>query len=156
MLHGEFITFTKEGKEIITCNTVVEQGQKRIFEAVFQNLTVGKPMGTLEIGLIDEIPSYSGLIAALTTEPTSAGGYARQTLTPVVANWTVDSINGEGRVTSATVTFSAVGADFSRTFSRYFLAEQGGEIISYSSPISAAKLLLDGQSQNVAYRMYNR
>ncbi len=155
MFRGEYFYLNPiTGEEVIVCNTIVEQGQQRILEAVFQNQTAAKPMGTLEIGLIDEVPAYGGLIAALTTEPTAQGGYARQTLTPVVANWTVDSINGEGRVTSATVAFSAVGNDFSRTFSRFFLAENGGEIISYSSPISAAKLILNGQTQNIAYRMY--
>ncbi len=156
MFRGEFIQIEDDGSEVIICNTVVEQGQIRLFEAVFQNQTAAKPMGTLEIGLIDEIPAYNGLIAALTTEPTAQGGYARKPLTPVIANWTVDSINGEGRVTSATVNFAAVGADYSRAFSRFFLAEVGGEIISYSSPISAAKLILNGQSQNIAYRMYNK
>lgn len=157
MFRGEYITYNKGGLiNSITPNTVVQSGQKRMLQAVFQNQTSGKPMGTLQIALIDEIPSYVGLIAAITTEPTSQGGYARQSLTPVDANWTVDSINGEGRVTSATVTFTASGADFSRTFSRYMLLESGSEIISYSSPISAPLLILNGQSTQIAYRLYKK
>ena len=121
-MHGEFLELNKGGliKNIIP-NTVVEQGQIRLLESVFQNATAGKPMGTLEIALIDEVPAYGALIAAITTEPTVAGGYARQALTAVLANWTVDSVNGEGRVTSAVVSFAAVGANYSRTYSRYML-----------------------------------
>lgn len=157
MFRGEFLLYNKGNlvRDIIP-NTVVEAGQKRMLEAVFQNATAGKPMGTLQISLIDEVPAYGALIAAITTEPTSQGGYARQSLTAVIANWTVDSINGEGRVTSSTVTFTASGADFSRTFSRFMLSETSAEIISYSSPISAPRLILNGQSQAVAYRMYKK
>lgn len=157
MFHGEYLIYNKGGLiKYIIPNTVTEQGQIRMYEAVFQNATAGKPMGSLEISLIDEVPSYSGLIAAITTEPTSQGGYARQVLTATTANWSVDSINGEGRVTSATVTFTASGADFSRAFSRFMLSEQGKEIISYSSPIASPRLILDSQSQIVAYRMYKK
>jgi len=154
---GEYLIFNKGGlvRDIIP-NTVVEQGQIRLFEAVFQNITAAKPMGTLEIALIDEVPTYNGLIAAITTEPTAAGGYARQTLTPTLANWPVDSINGEGRVTSALVTFGPATADFSRVYSRFMLSELAGEIISYSSPLSIPKLVLNTESVAVAYRMYNR
>lgn len=154
---GEFVELNKGGlvKNIIP-NTVVQQGQQRILEAAFQNLTTLKPLGTLEIALIDEVPAYGDLIAAITTEPTSAGGYARQTLTPVIANWVVDSVNGEARVTSAVVSFTATGADYSRTYSRYMLSEASAEIISYSSPISAPRLILDGETVNTQYRMYNQ
>jgi len=152
---GEYLVYNKGGlvKEIIS-NTVVEQGQIRMYEAIFQNQSAGKAMGSLAIALIDEIPAYGGLITAITTEPSVTNGYARQVLTPVNANWTIDSINNEGRVTSATVTFTAAGGDFSRTYSRYMLSEVGGEIISYSSPISAPRLVLNTESVIVAYRMY--
>jgi len=155
-LCGEYLEYNKGGliKNIIP-NTVVQQGQIRFYEAVFQNASAGRPMGTLEIALIDEVPGYSGLIAAITTEPTVTNGYARQSLTAVIANWTVDTINGEGRVTSAIVTFTAAGGNFSRTYSRYMLSEVGAEIISYSSPITAPRLVLDTESVNVAYRMFN-
>jgi hypothetical protein len=156
-MRGEYLIYNKGGlvKEIIP-NTVVEQGQIRIYEAVFQNATALKPMGTMEIALIDEVPSYAGLVAAITTEPTLTNGYARQSLTATTANWTVDTINGVGRVTSAVKTFTAAGGDFSRAYSRYMLSEVGGEIISYSSPISAPRIVLNTESVNVAYRMYNK
>lgn len=154
---GEYLIFNKGGLlKYIIPNTVVQQGQIRLYEAIFQNQTALKPMGSLEIALIDEVPSYVGLIAAITTEPTLTNGYARQVLAPTTANWTVDTINSEGRVTSATVTFTAAGGDFSRTYSRFMLSEVSGEIISYSSPISAPRLVLDTESVNVAYRMYNK
>jgi len=154
-MRGEYLVYNKGGlvKDIIP-NTVVQQGQLRIYQSVFNNASVGMPMGTMEIALIDEVPSYLGLIAAITTEPTVQGGYARQPLLADTANWTVDTINSEGRVTSATVTFTATGADFSRPYSRFMLVEQGAELVSYSSPIDSPTTVLTGQSVLVAYRMY--
>ena len=148
---GEFVCFDhQKNKELVVPNTVIQLGQTRLMQAAMQ----GNSIAIFNLGVIDEVPSYTDNVADLTTEPTSAGGYARQAINGDAVDWTITSVNGEARVESKTVTFTASGADFSRAFSRFFLMENGGNLIACSSPLPNAVLLLDGQSYSIRYRLY--
>lgn len=152
-MRGEYvIQLPNCEKEIVLPNTLVQNGQNRLMQAALQSSAISG----FAVGVMDEVPAYTALIANITTEPTSAGGYARQAIAASAAGWTISSVNGEARCESATVTFTASGADFSRAFSRFFLIDTsvGGDLISYSSPLNASILLLDGQSFSLRYRLY--
>lgn len=156
MFKGEFVFINPiSGDEGVLCNTVLENGQQRFMEAIFQQAT--KSIVTFQLGLFDEIPAYTADVADITTEPTAAGGYARQNLVSDITDWPIVGLqNGMGYAESKTLTFTASGADYSRAFSRAFLMESGGEILAYSSPLQSPKLLLDTDSFQIKYRIFNQ
>jgi hypothetical protein len=151
---GRYILYFKGQKPIILENSIVGLGQQRLLQAAIQGVTL--PITAFQVGLMDETPAYGANLASITTEPTAAGGYARQTLNANTTDWTVNSSGDEYYAESALLTFTATGADFSRTFSRMFLMESAGELISYSSPLAAPLLLLDTQSFQARYQIYLR
>lgn len=154
MIRGEYVIYPGEAREIIVKNTVLEKGQQRLMRSAFRAATGGEPIASFDLGLFEEVPAYDSAVADITTEPTATGGYARKTIAATTANWTITSVNNEAMVESATQTFTATGADFSRTFSRMFLMETSGEIISYSAALQVPRLLLDTESFPVKYRFF--
>ncbi len=111
------------------------------------------------VGLCDQIPDAEDTLADITTEPSSAGGYARQPLSRDVTGWpTIEVVNGEVRWVSAAFVFAASGADFSTEFTRLFLCNvvsgSSGKLFGYSGAYSSEILLLDGQSKTMKFELY--
>lgn len=143
-------------------NLVVAEGKEQFLRAVTRNegmgLTGGPPP-LFYIGLCDQVPAVTDTLTSITTEPTSAGGYARIGIERSSVGWpTIDEVNGVKRAASQIVTFAASGADFSSSFSRAFLCSVAsgtlGFLFSYSGPLSVPIALLDGESIDVQYELY--
>ena len=93
--------------------------------------------GNFFLGLCEETPGETDTLATITTEPTSAGGYARQSFARNSTGVpTVEKVNDAFRAVSLQVTFTASGADFSRSIQRAFLCNIGsgtsGLLFTYS------------------------
>ena len=126
---------------------------------IFQDVTTIAGGSNWYIGLCNETPDESAGLADISTEPTSAGGYARQALVRNATDWpTVTTVNGHVVIRSATVTFSASGADFSGDITRAFLtsASSGtsGKLYSFSGALTTALTVVDGQSFAMQYEAY--
>jgi len=115
--------------------------------------------GNFFVGVCDQVPAFSDTLASITTEPTSAGGYARLALTRDATGWpTIDLVNGEIRWLSKVLNFAASGADFSTAFTRLFLCNvasgTSGKLFAYTGAYSSEILLLDGQDKDVRFEIY--
>lgn len=139
---------------------ITTEGEVAFIKMLLQgDNTIVPAAGNFYLGLCDQIPSKADSLASITTEPTSAGGYARIAVTRDAAGFpTIDQVGGESRGLSIVKTFSAVGADFSRAFTRVFLTDAAsgsvGTLFGYSGAYSSSILLLNGQSQNVQFAFY--
>jgi len=115
--------------------------------------------GNFYVGLCDQVPAVTDTLASITTEPTSAGGYARLPISRDATGWpTIDVVNGEVRWVSLALVFAASGADFSTGFTRLFLTNvvsgTAGKLFGYSGAFSSEILILNGQSKTVKFEMY--
>lgn len=124
-----------------------------------QELLSGESQATLYIGLFDqELDQLDASTTAITTEPTSAGGYARIALTRSYADWpTQETVDGQVKTQTKLLTFSAAGADFSRAYSRMFLCDApsgNGNLYGFSGAIAAARLLLDGEAEEMYFALF--
>ncbi len=155
-IRGEFTLITSIGKTIILPNTITAVGAEALLKHDFQNVT----LNNFYLGLCDQSPAHSDALVDITTEPGSAGGYARKLLTRNGTDWptVVTDANQETRVESKDVTWNAAAADFDTAFSRIFLCDiisgTAGILFAYSAPLSAAITLLDGNSFPVKYKFY--
>jgi len=161
-MRGEYVIRFKNGddedEEIIVPNTLIGEGQAALAHALFNGNDLSSFSFT--IGLFSEVPAYAAVHAdPYTTEPVG-NGYARQA--HAATGWTITAVDESVYAESATVTFTATGADYDKTFNRFFLtaiteepaATFTSKLISYSSALAAAVQLLDTQTYNVAYRVY--
>lgn len=139
---------------------IVTEGEEAFLKMLFQgDNTIVASGGNFYLGACNQTPAKSDTLASITTEPTSAGGYARL---PLVRNSTdfptIGQVDGESRILSILATFSAVGADFSGPFSRLFLTNvvsgSSGILLAYSGAYSSAIQLLNGQSQDLQFEFY--
>lgn len=115
--------------------------------------------GDFFVGVCDQIPAYGDTLTEITTEPTSAGGYARLALTRDATGWpTIDQVNGETRWLSKVLAFAASGADYSTAFTRLFLCNvasgSSGRLFAFSGAYASDILVLDGQTKNVRFELY--
>ena len=148
--------------EIRIPNIVVLEGKEQFLRAVTRNEDMGLtggPPPLFYIGLCDQVPNAADTLTSITTEPTSAGGYARIGIERSSVGWpTIDEVNGVKRAMSKIVTFAASGADYSGAFSRAFLCSVSsgttGFLFSYSGALSVPITLLDGESVDVQYELY--
>ena len=102
---------------------LTQEGGQAFGEILVQGDNVIVPAaGDFFVGVCDQIPVSDDTLASITSEPSSAGGYARQPLSRDATGWpTIDVVNGEVRWLSAAMIFAASGADFSTGFTRLFL-----------------------------------
>lgn len=145
--------------DIIIPNLVPDTGEEDFLQAIFQNVFPIAGGGNFYVGLCNQIPADTDTLASVTTEPTSAGGYARQAITRDATGWpTITTINGHKAIRSTTETFSASGADFDAAITRAFLSDQSsgtsGALFSYSGALTASLTVLDGQSFQMQYECF--
>jgi len=117
--------------------------------------------GNFYVGLCNQTPAFSDTLVSITTEPTSAGGYARQPLSRDATGWpnTNINVNGENLWRSAILTFAASGADFSDPFTRLFLCNvvsgTAGILFAYSGASPSEILILDGTSRDLIFEIFS-
>lgn len=161
-MRGQFVLFPGTPKQIIIPNRVVDTGEQSFLQMIFQGSIADVALGgNFYIGLCEEVPDDTDTLATITTEPTSAGGYAREAVTRDAIGWpTVQLINTDYMIESKTVTFTATGADFSRAINRLFLCNilsgTGGKLFAYSGPLANSITLLDGASLPLKYQFFLR
>lgn len=161
-MRGQFVLFPNTDRQIIIPNRVVNEGEDSFLRMIFQGNVVDVALGgNFYVGLCEEVPDEEDLLSTITTEPTSAGGYAREALTRDATGWpTVQLVNTDYMVESKTVTFTASGADFSRSINRLFLCNvlsgTGGKLFAYSGPLANSLTLLDGESLPLKYQFFLR
>lgn len=159
-MQGRYRLTFKSGKEIVLPNNLVDEGEEAFMKMIFQDdQTDVSGGGNYFVGLMGSTFAETTTLATLAGEPTSAGGYARQSLARNSTGFpTIDQVNGKYRALSAAATFAASGADFSTTFSRLFLCNvvsgSSGLLFSVSSALTTALLVANGESFVAQYEMY--
>ena len=161
MMKGQY-EFRKHGDEdkewTVVENLLTNLGIEALLEKLFLDDGTTILVANLFIGMLDEVVTKATLMAGITTEPTAAGGYARQTISRTTATWTIGQIGATGYryALSNAVTFAAVGANYSRAITRLFLASAitGGTLISVGSPLSSPLQILNGESFQMRYRLF--
>lgn len=164
-MRGQFVLHDKSGllipdRKLILPNTIPNGGEiaylKMIARADVADVSAG---GNFYIGMADQVPAETDVLADITTEPTSTGGYAREAVTRDATGWpTQTDISGFNYIQTKEVTFAASGADFSRAFSRLFLCNAAsgttGVLFGYSAALSTPLTITDGLSINVVYQLF--
>lgn len=162
MLHGQFRFFPETLKEIIIPNLITDEGEESFLKMIMQADVIDVSAGgNFFLGLCQETPGETDTLASMTTEPTSAGGYARQSFARNTTGVpTVEQVNDAYRAISLTLTFTASGADFSRAIQRAFLCNvasgASGILFSYSGLLPNPLTILDGESFPVKYELFLR
>lgn len=160
---GEYLFWdlnkTKHQSPLVLPNLIPNDGETEFLKMIFQNVSAVAGGTNFYVGLCDQVPTEALLLSGITTEPTGAGGYARRPLIRNSTDWpTIATVNGHLCITSVPVTFTATGADYSRTFSRFFLTSAAsggtGKLYSVSGPLVSPLLILAGASYAAAYRLY--
>lgn len=147
---------------LVIPNLVTDQGEESFLKMIWRaDVAEVASGGNWYLGLCEEVPGEADTLVSITTEPTSAGGYARQPFTRDATGVpTIEQISDAYRALSAQVTFTATGADFSRTFQRLFvtnvLSGTAGRLFAYSGPLPDPVQILDGQSFVARYESYLR
>lgn len=148
-----------EQPDIIVPNRVTNEGEEEYLKMIFQNVSAIAGGANFYIGLCNQIPVETDLLTDISTEPSSAGGYARKAVVRSAAGWpTITTINGHKVIRTATITFTASGADFDVPVTRAFLTDQAsgtaGKLYAYSGALTAALTVPDGQSFSMQYETF--
>lgn len=161
-MRGQFIFNPGTPQEIIVPNIITDEGElsflKMIGRADVADVASG---GDFFMGLCEEVPADDDTLASITTEPSAAGGYARQAISRDAIGWPVIGAVGDAnRLQSITANFAASGADFSRTFQRAFLCNvvsgTVGLLFAYSGLLPSPVTVLNGETHSAKYELYLR
>ena len=149
----------KTGVEYKLPNFVTDEGAQQLLKMIAQGAAIGEDSNWY-VGLMGLTATKALTLATIAGEPDSSGGYARQLLNQNSTDWPTANllqVNGIYRIRSATVTFSASGADFSTSIWRMFLCNDAagttGTLFAISSPLPAAKLIADSEDYDTAYEL---
>lgn len=162
MLHGQFIFYPGTKKELIVPNLITDEGEESFLKMIMQADVIDVPAdNNFFLGLCEETPGETDTLVTITTEPTSAGGYARQ---PFARNTsgvpTIEQVNDAFRAVSLQLTFTASGVDFSRSIQRAFLTNvvsgTAGILFAYSGLLPNPITILDGTNLPVKYELFLR
>ncbi len=140
-------------------NIVTDQGEEDVLTYLFTDVD-WLTADTYHLGLCgDANVAEDAVLADLTDEPTSAGGYARKPLVRNVTDFPViDQVNGVFRAQSKLLTYTASGAAFSTAFTRAFICNVAtgtvGRLLAFSGGLPSGVTLLDGQSFDLKYELY--
>ncbi len=162
MLHGQYRFFPGTKKEFVVPNLVTDEGEQSFLKMIMQADVIDVPAGNnFFLGLCEETPGETDTLATITTEPTSAGGYARQSFARNTTGVpTIEQIADAFRAVSLQLTFAASGANFSRTIQRAFLTNvvsgTAGILFSYSGLLPNPLTVLDGTSLPVKFELFLR
>jgi len=161
-MYGRFIFYPGTKKEIIVPNIVTDEGEVSFLKMIGRADVVDVPSGDdFFMGLCEEVPADADTLTSITTEPTSAGGYAREPISRDATGWPVIGAVGDAnRLQSLTVNFVASGANFSRTFQRAFLCNvvsgTSGLLFAYSGLLPNPIQVDDGETHSAKYELYLR
>ena len=141
---------------------IVTEGEEAFLKMLFQGDNIILPAGNnWYLGLCEQTPDKGDVLTDITTEPSAAGGYARVAIIRNNVDFpsaNIGQVGGETRILSLVKTFSAVGADFSRTFDRAFICNvasgTAGILFAFTGQYSSPIQLLDGQSQDMQFEFY--
>lgn len=148
--------------EFIVPNIVTDQGEEDFLKMIWQaDVAIVAAGANFFIGLCSETPGETDTLADITTEPTSAGSYARL---PFARNSTgvptITQVNDAFRALTLEIIFTPSGADYSRTFQRIFITNvvsgTAGRLFAYSGLLPNPILLLDGVAFSIKYESYLR
>lgn len=147
------------GPDIVLENRITDVGEIEFLFNIVRNASLVAGGGNYFFGLCNQIPNETDTLADISTEPTVAFGYARQSITRDSIGWPVQEvINGHNLVRTKVMTFVASGGDFSVAFSRFFMTDQtsglSGLLYGYSGALTVPLLLLDGESFTAQYELY--
>lgn len=153
-LQGAFI-LPKRG--IVILNHYTTLGAQSILRQQYRGESVWA--GDLYIGLCQEVIDADMELGDITTEPSSAGGYARKALQLNTTDWpTSDLVNGIPHIRSKVLNFAASSANYSVPFTRLFLCDaasgSSGLLISMSAALNTPLLIEDGSDEDVQYEVY--
>ena len=139
---------------------ITHEGEEAFMQMLFQgDNTIVAAGANFYLGVCNQTPIKTDTLSDISSEPSSAGGYARQALVRNSTDFpTLGQVDAETRILSILATFAASGADFSAPFTRLFLTDAAsgsvGTLFCYSGAYSAAIQLLDGQSKDVQFEFY--
>lgn len=172
MLHGEY-RFWRPGPsrlilsphhwlgepDFVIPNRLTDEGRESMLKAIVRDVFDIAGGGNFYFGLCNQTPDDADDLSAISSEPTSAGGYARIAKTRDATGWPIlVDVNGHKGIRTATITFSASGADFSAPISRAFMTDAStgtsGVLYGYSGALLTPITLPDGQSLPFQYTLY--
>ena len=139
---------------------ITHEGESEFLKMIFHgDDSLIAPAGNFYLGLCNQTPAKADLLTDINTEPSVTNGYARQAISRDTTGFpTIEIINNETRIVSLVVTFTAIGGDFSASFTRAFLTDQAsgtvGALLCYSGAYSAPITILDGQSRTMKFEFY--
>lgn len=145
--------------DLIIPNLVTDTGELYYLRAIFRNSFPIAGGANWKVGLCNQTPADTDVLATVTSEPTiGTGGYARQNATRDAAGWPTEStVNGHSSIKTGTLTFTAAGADFDKSVSRLFLsdvASGAGNLFAYSGALLTPVTVLNGQSLLAQYEAF--
>ena len=140
---------------------ITTAGEEALLAALFQGVDTNfvAAGANLYLGLCNQTPAKADVMTDISTEPSVANGYARAAIARNITGFpTIEQVNGESRIVSLVLTFTASGGDFSASFTRAFLCTSAsgttGTLLAYSGAYATPILLADGQSQQIKFEFY--
>lgn len=161
-IHGQFVFHAGTPKEIIVPNLITDEGEqsflKMIGRADVVDVTAG---GNFFVGLCSDVPAELDALTDISTELTSAGGYARKAITRDATGFPNLTISGEAyKLQSLQLDFAASGADFNTTFTRAFLCNvasgMSGLLFAYSGVLPDPVQIDDAETFSMRYELFLR
>ena len=143
-------------------NHVTNEGEtafiKMIAQAAVGDVSAG---GNWYFGLMEDATGEALQLTDIAGEPSAAGGYVRQAIVRDGVGFpTIGVNNGIAYAETATIAFTASGADFDTAIWRLFMCNvvngTAGLLFAISSPLDAALLILDTETHNFNYRLWMR
>ncbi len=163
-MRGRFHFKFSDGEQHIIDNIITDQGEEDFLKMIFPADNIILPSGNnWYVGLCEQAPVETDTLVSITTEPTSAGGYARLAIARNGTGWPlvdVIKVNDAFRALSLQITFTASGADFSRSIQRAFLCNvasgTSGRLFSYSGLLPNPRTILDTETLVMKYEVFLR
>jgi len=139
---------------------ITSAGEQQLLKMLFQgDNTIVAAGANFYLGLCNQTPAKTDTMADISTEPTVANGYARKAIVRSAVGFPViEEVNGETRIVSLVISFTAAGGDFDASFTRAFLCTDasglGGTLFAYSGAYGSVITLLDGETRQIKFEFY--
>lgn len=161
-MHGQFTFLNLPGHppKFTIPNMIVDEGEASFLKMILQGNVVDVALGgNFYLGMTNQAPTETDILASITTEPGATGGYARKALARNAVDFpTLFQSNGVWGLRSKLVVWTPSAADYDTPFTRVFLCNVAsgsvGVLFSYSGPLLQETTPLDGVSVNVYYELF--
>lgn len=162
MFDGRFHCRYK-GQQFTVPNLVVQEGEIAWAKMIAQgDDTIVAAGGNYFVGLSGNTAAVDpeAVLADITDEPTVANNYARKALARDGAGFgeTVDLVNGQARIRSAEMTFSATPGNYDKAITRLFLCSvasgSSGTLFAFSAPLQVAIQITPSTPFVVRYELF--